>query len=469
MFGLHTQIPTFMLNIHQIETIEDATDYVARIRAIKPLFNDLIKQLKAREALGIIPPKFVFDSVIESSQKQLTGYPLDKSKIHHIIWTDFLKKIESLDLYDSSKKVLTASLKKALTRQYKPAYKKLIKHLKKTQALASKDTGFHQFDNGMSYYNLKLQAATTTDLSAEEIHNLGLKEIAAIKQQITNLLPDLGYSSIESLFKFTRTNPNAFYIDKHEAIRDSKSYIRQINLHISKAFNDIPNIPMEVKAVESFREASAPIAFYQSPSDDGKRPGRYYMNLSKLNEMSKFQFEALAYHETIPGHHLQSIYAISSKSIPEFRRRNNFTAYTEGWGLYAERLGKELGGYTTPWAEYGRLLMELWRANRLVIDTGLHAFEWDIEKALTFRLANTPFSKADSLNAIQRYLVMPGQATAYKIGQLKLVELREKAETELGSDFNLGAFHSFILNIGPLPLKLLEEQVNQWIEQQDAL
>lgn len=469
MFGFHTQIPTFMLNIHQIDTIEDARDYVTRIRGVKPLFNELIKQLKAREALGIIPPKFVFDTVIEASQKQLTGFPLDKSKTHHIIWADFLKKIESLDLYESSKNVLTASLKRALTRNYKSAYKKLIKHLKKKQAVASKNTGFHQFDNGMSYYNLRLQAATTTDLSADEIHQLGLTEISQIKQQITKLLPQLGYSSIESLFEFTRTNPNAYYIDKHEALRDSKSYIRQINKQLSNAFTDIPDIPMEVKAVEAFREASAPVAFYQGPSDDGKRPGRYYMNLSKLNEMPKFQFEALAYHETLPGHHLQTIYALSSKSIPEFRRRNNFTAYSEGWGLYAERLGKELGGYTTPWTEYGRLLMELWRANRLVIDTGLHAFEWDIDKALAFRLANTPFSETDSLNAIKRYLVMPGQATAYKIGQLKLLELRAKAESELGSDFNLADFHSFILNIGPLPLKLLEEQVNIWVQEKASL
>jgi len=463
MFGLHTQVPTFMLNIHQIETIEDARDYVARIRGVKPLFKTLISQIKAREQSGIRPPLFVYESVIEASKSQLTGYPLDKSKTHHVIWADFLSKIESLELYDSSKEVLTYSLKKALTKYYKPAYKDLISHFEKGKSLASADTGFHQFDGGISYYNLRLQASTTTDLTAEEIHSLGLKEIASIKSQITTLLPQLGHSTIESLFEFTRTSPHAFYMDKNEAIRDSKSYIRQINKQLHHAFIDIPGIPLEVKPVEAFREASAPVAFYQSASDDGKRPGSYYMNLSKLNEMPKFQFEALTYHETLPGHHLQSIYAITSESIPEFRRRNNFTAYSEGWGLYAERLGKELGGYQTAWAEYGRLLMELWRANRLVIDTGLHSIGWDINKALAFRLENTPFSKTDSLNAIKRYLVMPGQATAYKIGQLKILELRAKAETLLGSDFNLGEFHSFILNTGPLPLKLLEQQVDRWI------
>jgi uncharacterized protein (DUF885 family) len=465
MYGLHTQIPTFMLNIHQIDSIQDARDYVARIRGVEPLFNELIKQLKAREALGINPPKFVYESVIKASQAQLNGYPLDKSNTHHIIWADFLRKVETLGMYNSSKQVLTQGLKKALTRNYKPAYEKLISYLQASAAKAAKDTGFHQFENGRAYYDLRLRAATTTDLNAEQIHNLGLQEIATIKQQITKLLPQLNFLNIESLFEFTRNDPNAFYTDGQQAINDSRIYISNINKHLHKAFSNIPNIPMEVKAVEEFREASAPVAFYQSASDDGKRPGRYYMNLSNLNEMPKFQFEALAYHETLPGHHLQSIYAISSESIPEFRRRNNFTAYSEGWGLYAERLGKELGGYKTPWTEYGRLLMELWRANRLVIDTGLHSLGWDIEQALAFRLANTPFSKADSLNAIQRYLVMPGQATAYKIGQLKIIELRNRAEKKLGWNFNLSEFHELILNLGPLPLSLLEQQVDRWIAQ----
>jgi uncharacterized protein (DUF885 family) len=468
MYGLHTQVPTFMLNIHQIETIQDARDYVARIRGVEALFNELIKQLKAREALGINPPKFVYESVIKASQAQLNGYPLDKSSTHHIIWADFLTKVETLGMYDSSKKVLTQGLKKALTRNYKPAYKKLVSYLKASSAKAGKDTGFHQFENGGAYYDLRLRAATTTNLNAEQIHNLGLQEIATIKQQITELLPQLNFLNIESLFEFTRNDPSAFYTDGQQAINDSKIYISNINKHLHKAFANIPNIPMEVKAVEEFRQDSAPVAFYQSASDDGKRPGRYYMNLSKLNEMPKFQFEALAYHETLPGHHLQSIYAISSESIPEFRRRNNFTAYSEGWGLYAERLGKELGGYKTPWTEYGRLLMELWRANRLVIDTGLHSLGWDIDQALAFRLANTPFSKADSLNAIQRYLVMPGQATAYKIGQLKIIELRKRAEQQLGWNFNLPEFHELILNLGPLPLSLLEQQVDRWIAQKQS-
>jgi uncharacterized protein (DUF885 family) len=469
MFGLHSQVPTFLINIHQIETIDDAHAYIKRVERVHSLFKQLIVQLKNREAIGVLPPSFVFDSVIAASEQQLKGYPLDKSKVHHVVWADFVQKIEKLDLYESSKKVLKFKLKRAITRHYKRGYKKLVNHLKQSKSKASKNTGFHQFSGGMSYYNLKLQATTTTDMSAEEIHQLGLNEIARIKQEITQLLPLLNQPSVEALFHYTRTNKqDLYYLDGKQAMDDTKQYIQSINKALPLAFKGIPNMPMEVKAVEHFREASSPVAFYQPPSDDGKRPGRYYMNLSKLNEMPKFQFEALAYHETLPGHHLQSIYALSSESIPEFRRHSSFTAYSEGWGLYAEFLGKELGGYQTAWNEYGRLLMELWRANRLVIDTGLHYFGWNIEKALEFRLTNTPFTEKDSLNAIQRYLVMPGQATAYKVGQIKIMEFRENAETRLGKQFDLGAFHKFILDLGPLPLSLLEREVNRWIRDQEV-
>lgn len=468
MFGLHSEIPHFLMNIHQVETIEDARHYTNRVKGVAELIDELIIQLKLREAQGIRPPSFAYDSVIEACESFITGYPIERSKIHNIIWSDFLSKLAPLGLYDSSAKILKDRLEYYLKKYYKPAYSKLIKHLKEQKALASADTGLHQFENGQAYYNLRLQEITTTDLNAEQIHQLGLNEIARIKAEIEALLPKLGQSSIEALFEKTRNDKDLYFRNNQQAIAQSKAYIKSMNAQLGKAFNDIPNIPMEVLEVEAYRESSAPVAFYQSPSDDGKRPGRYYMNGSKLNEMPAFQFEALAYHETIPGHHLQTIFAQQSQSIPEFRRHNHFTAYSEGWGLYAEALAKELGAYQDPWNEYGRLLMELWRANRLVIDTGLHYYGWDIEKALAFRLANTPFSREDSLNAIKRYLVMPGQATAYKVGQLKFLELKQFAQEELGRKFNLANYHTFILQLGPLPLSLLEKEVKAWVQRQKA-
>ena len=466
LFGLHSEIANFLVNIHTIDTISDAKNYIKRVKNTSTLITQLIDQLKIRESKGIYPPKFAYDSVIKSSSQLLSGYPLNKTdKEQHILWTDFSSKIKHLDLYNTSEKVLRDNLKRALKKSFKPAYQKLIAHLKKSQVKASKDTGFHQFPMGSDFYNLRLNAATTTDINAQQVHQLGLSEIANIKLKITELLPKLGETSIESLFSRTRQDKSLYFANGEKAIAQSKAYIKKINENLNKAFKGIPKTGLEVKAVEKFRENSSPVAFYQSPSDDNSRPGRYYMNLSKLDEMPAFEFEALAYHETIPGHHLQIIYALQNKDLPEFRRHGHFTAYSEGWGLYAERLAKELGGYQDPWNEYGRLLMELWRANRLVIDTGLHHFGWDLNKALAFRLANTPFSEEDSRNAIQRYLVMPAQATAYKIGQLKFIELRKMAEKTLGPKFSLREYHQFILELGPLPLEILGKQVERWIKE----
>jgi len=469
MFGLHTQIPTFMANIHQISSIEDARDYITRIKGVSTLMNQLIAQMKDSESKGVRPPEFVFDAAIAASENQLKGYPLDNSKVHHILWTDFMSKIKKLDLYQSSSKVLEDDLKSAMRKHYRPAYKKLVNYLIQSKAYSAKDTGLHQYKDGPAFYELALNNNTTTNLSADEIHELGLKEVARLKNEIKALLPKLGQPSVEALFEYTRTNKqDLYYLNSDEAMADTHAQIKAMNQWLPKAFEGIPNIPMEVRPVEAYREASSPVAFYNSPSDDGKRPGIYYMNLSKLNDMPKFQFEALTYHETIPGHHLQAIYALSSKSIPDFRRYSFFTAYAEGWALYAETLSKEMGGYKTAWTEYGRLLMELWRANRLVLDTGLHHKGWDIDQALEFRMKNSPFTEADSLNAIKRYIVMPGQATSYKVGQLKLLEIRKNAQDKLGSQFHLGRFHQFILNLGPLPLSLLEQQVDQWVQGQKA-
>jgi uncharacterized protein (DUF885 family) len=500
MYGLHTSVNSFLVNIHQIDTIKDATHYIERIYGIKPLLNQLIVQIKKREAMGIKPPAFVYENVIKTSENLLKGHPFEKkSKEQNILWESFFKKTEKLKLYSSSENVLKHKLKRALLRAYKPAYKKLIKHLKKSNLTPAKNTGFSQFDQGKAFYNLSLKHSTTSTLNAQEIHELGLQQVYNLQTQILALLPELNLpknvldsisilnnseaspdnttsdkqvlssnqlSTLKALFHYTRNESSLYYTDPQQALADSQAYIKNLNQNLSAAFGNIPDIKMQVKLVEPFREASSPVAFYQSPSDDGKRPGVYYMNASKLNEMPKFQFEALAYHETIPGHHLQIIYKLNNKNIPEFRRHSHYTAYSEGWGLYAEQLAKELGGYKKPWNEYGRLLMELWRACRLVLDTGLHAKGWDIEKALEYRLANTPFTKTDSLNAIKRYLVMPGQATAYKIGQLKLLELRAYAEEELGRSFELAKYHDFILELGPLPLNILQQQVKAWVNKQ---
>ncbi|QIZ84408.1 DUF885 domain-containing protein [Bermanella marisrubri] len=466
MFGLHTEIPNFLINIHRIDTIKDARDFISRVWGVEDLFDDLLVQIRQREEAGIIPPRFVMESVINASEKILEGYPIQRTDDEHMIWIAFKEKIAKLNLYTSTEKVLESDLKRALQRGFKRGYQSLIKHYKTVLADASLDTGFSQFDGGNAYYQFALRSATTTNMDAETLHQLGKQQIQVIHQEITDLLPQLGFTTLDELFKYTRTDDGIYYNDGKQAISDTKEYIRTINTQLGNLFLNIPNIGIEVRPVESYREDSAPIAFYQSPSEDGSRPGRYYMNLNKLNEMPKFQFEALTYHETLPGHHLQIIYAQQSKNIPAFRRHIHFTAYSEGWGLYAEKLGKELGGFKNPWNEYGRLLMNLWRAMRLVLDTGLHHYGWTLEEALAYRLENTPFSEQDSINAIKRYLVMPGQATAYMVGKLKLEQYREQTKQTVGFGFDERAYHTHLLEMGPMPLSLLESELEKWAQQQ---
>ena len=264
MYGLHSEIPNFLINIHQVETIKDARHYTDRVKGVDALINQLIEQLERREAKGIRPPSFVYDAVIEACESMITGYPIERSKIHNILWSDFLQKIEKLGLYDSSAKVLKDRLEYYLKRYYKPAYSKLIAHLKQQKALASSDTGMHQFEGGKEYYNLRLQAITTTHLTAEQIHQLGLDEIARIKLAITNLLPKLNQPSLAALFDYTRTEKNLYFENNQEALAATKTYIQDMNQKLPKAFKDIPNIPMEVLEVEPYRESNAPVAFIKA-------------------------------------------------------------------------------------------------------------------------------------------------------------------------------------------------------------
>lgn len=470
MYGLHTQIPNFMINVHRIDDIEDAKAYIERIEKTKTLLAQLITQLKIREKKGIIAPAFVYAKVIAASQNAIVGYPLDNSNENtpNILWQDFKNKLDKISPYPSTREYLEKNLSNALQKNYAPAYKELISYLQTLNAKAGKDTGVAQYEHGQNFYALALKEAASLDVTPEYVHRLGLKRVADIQAEITALLPALGVNSLPDLFEKTRHDPNLYYQGeegKKQALSDTKNYIRSMNQKLSAAFISVPDIKLMVKPVESYREISAPVAFYDSPSDDGTRPGIYYMNMAKLSEMPKFQFPALTYHETLPGHHLQIINALQSTELPDFRRHGNFTAYTEGWGLYAETLAGELGGYQDPWQQYGALLMSLWRATRLVLDTGLHYYGWTKEQAVKYRMDNTPFTLADSEQSVERYIVMPGQATTYMLGAMAIISEREKARQKLAERFDIKEFHDFILGLGPIPLNLLSEEVDRWITQ----
>jgi len=306
-------------------------------------------------------------------------------------------------------------------------------------------------------------------MTADEIHALGLSEVARIHAEMTAIKDAVGYEGdLNAFFDHLRTSPEFYYENTDEGraayLKEATAIIDDMRENLPSAFNTFPKADLIVKRVEPFREKSAGKAFYQRPAIDGSRPGTYYANLYNMADMPIYQMEALAFHEGIPGHHMQLAIAQELENVPQFRKFSRFTAYTEGWGLYSEFLPKEMGYYKDPYSDFGRLAMELWRAARLVVDTGLHHKKWTRQEAIDYLMQNTPNPEGDCRKAIDRYIVMPGQATAYKIGMLKILEVRESAKSGMGDAFNLGDFHDVVLASGPVPLSILEERINAWVE-----
>lgn len=478
MGGWHTRIPNILINYQNINNIQEAHDYIERIKGVRHLFRDLINRLEEAEAAGIIAPQFIYPYVIEAAQNVIKGAPFNDQGMSPI-WEDFNKKIQGLNLFASSNKVLLKKAERALERSLLPAYKDLISFLQQQALRAPKLQAAKDLPQGDEYYQLLLQSHTTTNLSADQIHQLGLKEVSRIQNKIRLLIKPLGYPAadvenvdinqldLKTFFTWMEDSAERFEQDPQGEI-DFVAYQRDkvaaISMRLHQSFSHLPKTPIVVRPVAKYRQQSAPVAFYEQPPLDGSRPGFYYVNPARQHDLPKYRLAALAYHEALPGHHMQIALARENQELASFRRLMSFTAFSEGWALYAEKLADEMGGYTSNEERYGQLIMELWRAARLVIDTGLHSKGWSIEQALEYRLANTPFSEQDSIHAIERYLVMPGQATSYKIGALEIERLRRKSEKTLGKRFSLPEFHQVILGQGALPLDILEQQVDRWLE-----
>ncbi len=470
MHGYHSWIPSFLINIHRMSELKDAQDYVSRLQGIAPLIDQLIVNMKEREAMGILPPQFVFPRVISDSENVIKGIPFDDSGKDSTLLEDFRKKIADLEISDEEKDNLAENAKQALLDSVGPAYKKLVAVLKEQQKLATTDDGAWKFPDGEAYYNAALKSTTTTDLNAEEIHNIGLAEVERIHGEMRDIMKQVSFEgSLQDFFRFTREDKQFYYEQSEEGkeayLRDARKIIDTMKSRLDEVFITKPKADITVKAVEPFREKSAGKAFYQRGTPDGSRPGVYYANLYNMSDMPSYQMEALAYHEGIPGHHMQGSIASELENIPRFRKFGSYTAYGEGWGLYSEYLPKEMGFYSDPYSDFGRLAMELWRACRLVVDTGIHWKKWSREDAIRYLEENTPNPSGDIVKAIERYIVIPSQATAYKIGMNKILELRAYASDALGDKFSLREFHDLILKNGALPLDMLEDLVRSWVEE----
>ena len=479
MNGMHSLLPTFLINFHKVETEQDYSAYIARLNAAPRLFDQLIARGEAAAADGIRPPKFAFEGVIDQSRKVIAGAPFDDGA-PSALWADLEAKaaalVEAGTIDAARADALKAEARTALLEQVRPAYERVIAWSERElpNALENPAGVGTTHPDGAAYYAWQLRENTTTGMSADEIHQLGLDEVARLRGEMEAVKDQVGFDGdLTAFFAFINTDPQFRFPNtdagRQAYIDGASEAIANIKQHLPAYFGLLPKADLEVRRVEAFREQDGAAQHYFPGTPDGSRPGIYYAHLSDMGAMPKTELEVIAYHEGLPGHHMQISIAQELEGVPTFRTQYFSTAYAEGWGLYSEWLAKEMPGtYTDPYSEYGRLMSEMWRAIRLVVDTGLHAKGWTESQAVEYFQQNASIPEAAIRSEVRRYLIMPGQATAYKVGMIKIQQLRAKAEAELGEAFDIRGFHDTILGGGAMPLDLLEQRVDQWIATKKA-
>ena len=467
-----TSLPAFMINNHRIDSVSDAEAYVARLVEAERVMGEISTTLRARASAGVISPVFVFEPTMANTAAIISGAPFDEEEADNPVWADFQRKVGALDTDAATKERLLAEGRAALTGPWQRGYQGVLMALAHVEGLADampdNAGGVWRLPDGEAFYNARLRLSTTTDLTADQIHEIGLAEVARLQGEMQTIMTQVGFTgSLQEMFAWLKTDPRFQYPNTPEGkeayLTDARAFVAQVMEAAPLWFSDLPEAALEVRAVEPWREATASIAFYNRAAPDGSRPGIYYVNLSDMTQVLKPQIEGISYHEGAPGHHFQNAYAQETEGLPSFRRQGGYGAYGEGWGLYAERLGKEMGFYEDPYSDFGRLSTELWRAVRLVTDTGLHAKRWSREQAIDYFRQNSLLSERDIVKEVERYLTNPGQATSYKIGELKIMELRARAQAALGARFDIRDFHTVVLGSGSVPLDVLEDQVDAWI------
>lgn len=469
MDGVHSDAPAFLIAYHRIDDVSDARAYIARLRGMGPLFDQTIANLKARQQLGVLPPKFVFPLVLESCQQVVTGAPFDSSAQPSALWEDFTAKLAALKgLPEADREALRADARRALVEVVGPAYARLVAVLEAQAKVATDDDGVWKLPDGAAYYAFRLRQSITTSLTPDEVHELGLREVARIHREMEAIMKQVGFTGdLQAFFKHLREDPKYYYRNTPEDIdayvRRATEVIDRMRTRLPEFFGILPKAQIILRRVEPFREKGSAAAFYESPAPDGSRPGVYYVNTIDMQGLPIFELETLAYHEGIPGHHMQNAIAQELQGLPKFRRFGGNVAYDEGWALYSEYFPKEFGFFSDPYMDFGRLYDELLRAVRLVVDTGIHSRHWTREQVMNYFRHNTPNPERDVFTETNRYIVNPGQACGYKIGMLKILELRERAKRDLGARFDIREYHDLVLGNGALPMALLEENVMAWI------
>jgi uncharacterized protein (DUF885 family) len=460
-------IPVLLINTHKIDSVADAEAYVSRLRETERVMREVAATMRAQAAAGIVPNKVNFAPARADAKKVITGAPFDGGA-DSTVMADFRTKVTALNAPAATKAKLIADAQAALTGPFKRGYEMLFVALDEIEPKSKGNFGAWNLPDGAAYYEDRLRESTTTNLTADQIHETGLQQVAAIRQEMEAIKKEVGFTgTLEQFFDKIRTDPQFKYSNtqagRDQYLSDARAVIASVMAAAPKYFRVLPKAPLEVRAVEKWREGTASTAFYNSPSADGKRPGIYYVNLVDMNQTQKVQVAGIAAHEGAPGHHFQIARQQELEGIPKFRRFGGYGAYMEGWGLYSERLANEMGAYKTPYDRFGMLSLQVWRAIRLVLDTGIHSKRWTREQAIAYFKANSSVSDTDIAREVDRYFNWPGQATSYMIGQLKIAELRKRAEQQLGPRFDIRDFHEAVLSQGALPLDVLEEQVDRYI------
>jgi uncharacterized protein (DUF885 family) len=447
--------------LHPFESVKDYDDFLGRVDGFVSYIDQSIDNMKEGVRQGITQPKVLMNKFVPQVQSQLV-----ESAEESGFYTPIRNMPDSFGEADRER--LTAAYKDAIENKIVPAYSQINNFMGDEYVAAARDSvGLLDLPDGEAWYAHKVRLITTTDLTPDEIHQMGLDEVKRIHGEMRGVMEEVGFDgTLTEFFEFVFAEPEFFYSEPEQLIQGYRDMSEHIEGLAPTLFELIPKTPFEVRRVESFREASASKGSYQSGSPDGSRPGIFYANAYAVESRPKWDMQSLFLHEAIPGHHFQISLQRENEELPRFRRFSGFTAYSEGWGLYAESLGKELGVYTDPMDYFGALNAELWRSIRLVVDTGIHARGWTRQQVLDFMYANSATSEARSVSEAERFMAIPGQALAYKVGMLKIREIRANAEAQLGGRFDVRAFHTEVLKDGPMPLSMLETKIQGWVDEQ---
>ena len=446
---------------HPFKTVKDYDDFLSRADQFSLNIDQIITNMQEGMKQGVTQPRILMEKLVP----QIDAHIVEDAKD-----SNFYKPVSNMpeDFSDEDRARLTAAYEDKISNTIIPAYQRISNFLGDEYIGAARETvGLYAQPNGADWYAYLVRLRTTTDMSPHEIHQIGLNEVARIHEEMRGVMEEVGFEgSRQEFFEFVNTDEQFFYDEAEELIqgyRDMSDHITELSKNL---FDVMPKTGFEVRRVEPFREASASGGSYQSGTPDGSRPGIFYANAYDIKARGKWAMESLFLHEAIPGHHFQIMIQQENENLPNFRRFGSFTAYSEGWGLYAESLGKELGVYTDPFQHFGGLNAELWRSIRLVVDTGIHAKQWSRQDVLDYMYANSAVAEVRAISEAERFMAIPGQALAYKVGQLKIREIRNKAEAALGEKFSVKDFHTEVLKDGAMPLSMLEAKLDRWVHSQ---